>query len=305
VPFQTLPWDADTHYTDTGMLGQAGFGATYLVDDERKCLIETGTSNEVDAIEEAIATFGLKPEDIDAVIVSHIHLDHAGGAGYLLDKMRRAKVYVHHRGARHLADPTRLLSSAQDALQSMAAEFGTMKPIRSDRIVAVNENDTLDLGSRVLRFMDSPGHAPHELTILDEKTRCVYTGDAAGLYFPGDELLLPITPPPSFDLEANLRVFARLTQLDPRALLYSHYGPHVHPRRALQQMAMRYPAWAGIVKARTRTGEPEDRIVEELLRTHCLSMTRYPADFLRRRIANSVRGLVAYHQRLENASSLG
>jgi len=305
VPFQRLPWDADTHYTDVQMMGQAGFGAVYLIDDEKKCLVETGTSNEVPAILAATDDFGLSPSDIDAVVVSHVHLDHAGGAGFLLEKMPYAKVYVHHRGARHLADPTKLIGSAQQALGPAAAEFGTMRPVREDRLVPVNEGDTLDLGSRILRFLDSPGHAPHELTILDEKTRCVYTGDACGLYFPGDEILLPITPAPSFDLEQNLQVFARLTALDPKALLYSHFGPHLHPRRALQQMSMRYPAWAGIVKARTHAGQGEAPIVEELHRTHCTGMRRYSAEFLKKRIANSVHGLVLYHQRLESAAPGG
>ena len=302
MTFEALPWDPKTYLTDVHMMGQERFGAVYLIDEERRCLIETGTSNDVTAILSAIDQFGLRADEIDAVIVSHIHLDHAGGAGFLLEGMPRAKVYVHPRGLKHLADPSKLVGSAQQALQFMATEFGTMRPIRTDRLVAANDGDTLDLGGRVLRFLDSPGHAPHELTVLDEKTRCIYTGDACGLYFPGDEVLLPITPPPSFDLESNLKVFVRLLQLQPRALLYSHYGPHTNPKLALQQMMMRYPEWAGIVKMRTRAGDSEERIVEELFRAHCAAMKRYSPDFMHRRIANSVHGLAVYHQRLEDAA---
>ena len=302
MPFAPLSWDPRTYLADVRMMGQDGFGAVYLIDEEERCLIETGTSNEVPAIRRAVEAFGLKPHEIDHIVVSHIHLDHAGGAGFLLEEMPQAKVYVHPRGLKHLADPSKLVGSAQQALGGMAAEFGTMKPIRQDRLVAVNDGDTLDLGGRVLRFFDSPGHAPHELTVLDEKTRCVYTGDACGLYFPGDEVLLPITPPPSFDLESNLKVFVRLLQLQPRALLYSHYGPHTNPKLALQQMLMRYPEWAGIVKMRTRAGDSEERIVEELYRAHCAAMKRYGPDFMHRRIANSVHGLAVYHQRFEDAT---
>jgi len=302
VTFEALPWDAGTYLTDVRMMGTPGFGAIYLIDEEKKCLVETGTSNDVAAIFTAIEAFGLKPADIDALVVSHVHLDHAGGAGFLLEKMPNAKVYVHHRGAKHLVDPSKLVGSAQDALREMAAEFGTMRPVRADRLVAVNDGDTLDLGGRVLRFLDSPGHAPHELTILDEKTRCVYTGDACGLYFPGDEVLLPITPPPSFDLEANLAVFTRLLALQPRALLYSHYGPHTDPKAALQMMLRRYPEWAATVRARLKEGSREEEIVGELFRRECGSMTRYAPEFMQRRIANSVHGLAVYHERMERAA---
>ncbi|MGH9390999.1 MAG: MBL fold metallo-hydrolase, partial [Vicinamibacteria bacterium] len=225
MPFERLPFDAETHLADVGMFGQEGFGAIYLVDDDRKAVIETGTSWDASRILEAVRAFGLKPADVDALVVSHIHLDHAGGAGFLMSEMPQAKVYVHERGFKHLVDPTKLVASARQALGPEEAElFGTMRPISADRLVSVKDGDLLDLGKHRLQFLDSPGHAPHELTILDERNRCLYTGDAAGLYFPGDEILMPIAPAPAFDLEKNLETFRRLLTLEPRALLFSHYG---------------------------------------------------------------------------------
>ncbi|HKW42648.1 MAG TPA: MBL fold metallo-hydrolase, partial [Thermoplasmata archaeon] len=233
MPFERLPFDSETHLADVRMFQQEAFGAVYLIDDERKAIIETGTSWDVGRICEAIKGFGLKSADIDALIVSHIHLDHAGGAGFLIPDMPHAKVYVHERGFKHLADPTRLVASAREALGPQEAEiFGTMHPISSGRLVAVKNGDRLDLGKHVLAFVDSPGHAPHELTILDEANRCVYTGDAAGLYFQGDDILMPIAPAPAFDLGQNLETLERILALEPRALLFSHYGPHSNPRKA-------------------------------------------------------------------------
>jgi len=230
MAFARLPFDPDTYLADVQMFQQEGFGSIYLVDDDRKAIVETGTSWDAGRIREAVRSFGLKEADIDALILSHIHLDHAGGAGFLLPDMPRAKVYVHERGFKHLVDPTKLVASAREALGPQESEiFGTMRPIPPDRIVAVKDQDRLDLGRHSLVFLDSPGHAPHELTILDERTRCVYAGDAVGLYFPGDEIQMPIAPAPAFDLEKNVETLRRLLALEPKALLFSHYGPHRDP----------------------------------------------------------------------------
>ena len=302
MSFQPLSFDAETYLADVRMFGQPAFGAVYLIDDERKAIIETGTSWDAERILEAVHAFGLRPQEIDAVVVSHIHLDHAGGAGFLIDSMRSAKVYVHERGHKHLVDPARLVASAQQALGPTEAEmFGTMKPIPVDRLVSVKDRDRLDLGKHSLVFFDSPGHAPHELTILDELNRCVYTGDAAGLYFPGDEILMPIAPAPAFDLEQNLETFRRLLALRPRGLLFSHYGPHTKPAAAIEAMMAAYPAWARIVRDRLAT-IGEDGVLRELYDMSCRAAKRYPRDFLERRIRVSITGLAAYHERMEHAA---
>ena len=302
MAFERLPFDAETHLADVGMFGQQDFGAVYLIDDECKAIIETGTSWDVERILGAVRGFGLSPRDIDFLVVSHIHLDHAGGAGFLLESMPRAKVYVHERGFRHLVDPSRLVASAQAALgPEEAREFGTMRPIPADRLVAVRDGDTLDLGAHELRFLDSPGHAPHELTILDSRNGCVYTGDAAGLYFPGDEILIPIAPAPGFDLAKNLETFERLLALEPRALLFSHYGPHARPKEAIAAQIAAYPAWSRLVLEHlAELGE--DGVVKALYDMSCRAAKRYPREFLERRIRVSVTGLAAYHERMEHAA---
>lgn len=299
--FAHLPFDAETHLADVRMFQQEGFGAVYLIDDDRKAIIETGTSWDADRILEAVRGFGLQGADIDALIVSHIHLDHAGGAGFLLPEMPRAKVYVHERGFKHLVDPTKLIASAREALGPEEAQmFGTMEAIPADRLVAVKDQDRLELGKHSLIFLDSPGHAPHELTILDERNRCLYTGDAAGLYFPGDEILMPIAPAPAFDLEKNVETLRRLMAQEPRALLFSHYGPHGNPRKAIEEMLAAYPAWARIVREKLASAG-EDGVLRELYDMSCRASRRYPRDFLERRIRVSIAGLAAYHERLERA----
>ena len=301
MAFARLPFDPETYLEDVRMFHQEGFGAIYLIDDERKAILETGTSWDANRILEAVKAFGLAPAEIEALVVSHIHLDHAGGAGFLLTEMPQARVYVHERGFKHLVDPSKLVASARQVLGHSEADlFGTMRPIVPDRLVSVKDEDRLELGKHVLRFLDSPGHAPHELTILDEHNGCLYTGDAAGLYFPGDEILMPIAPAPSFDLEKNLETFRRLLSLEPRALLFSHYGPHRHPRKAIEAMMAAYPAWSRLVRERLSSAG-EDGVLRQLYDMSCRSAKRYPREFLETRIRVSIGGLSAYHERLERA----
>src|SRR5436853_6442670 len=290
MAFARLPFGEETYLADVRMFQQEGFGAVYLIDDERKAIIETGTSWDAGQILQAVKGFGLRPSDIDALVVSHIHLDHAGGAGFLLPDMPRAKVYVHERGFKHLVGPSKLVASAHQALNDDEANlFGTMRPIPPDRLVAVKDQDRLDLGTHSLVFYDSPGHAPHELTILDERNRCVYTGDAAGLYFPGDEILMPIAPAPSFDLEKNLETFPHLLALTPRALLFSHYGPHGQPTAASAAMTALSPSWARVVKERLASAG-EDGVLRELYDMSCRAAYRVPRDALERGNRASVGG---------------
>ena len=301
MPFDRLPFDAESYLTDVHMFQHEGFGAIYLIDDERKAIVETGTSNEVDRILGAVRSFGLTPADIDVLVVSHIHLDHAGGAGFLLESMPNARVYVHERGYKHLVDPTRLMASAASALGPEAPSYGTMRPIRADRLVSVRDGMTLDLGKHELVFYDSPGHAPHELTILDRRNGCVYTGDAAGLYFPGDEILMPVAPAPAFDLEKNLRTFEHLLRMEPRALLFSHYGPHARPKEAIERMMFLYPEWSRVVKDRLATAG-EEGVLREMYEMTVRAPKRYSREFLESRIRTSIVGLADYHARMEHAA---
>src|SRR2546425_6496179 len=141
MAFRSLSFDPATHYVDVHMMGVAGFGAIYLIDEEEKALVETGTSNDAPTILAAVRQFGLRPADINHVVLSHIHLDHAGGAGFLVKDMPNATVYVHERGYKHLVDPSRLVASAASAPGGMASQFGTMTPIPPHRMKAVKDRD--------------------------------------------------------------------------------------------------------------------------------------------------------------------
>ncbi len=301
MSFHPLDWDKSTLITDSGMFHTKEFGAIYLIEDDKVTMVESGTSFDAERILSAVREFGHAPGDIDNLIVSHIHLDHAGGAGFLLQEMKKAKVFVHERGYKHLVDPTRLLASARAALGASANEFGTMRPIPAERLVAVRDGDRLELGKRELVFYDSPGHAPHELTIFDTYNKGIYTGDAAGLYLSRDEVLMPIAPAPAFSLEDNIRSLDRMLTLQPRALFFSHYGPHTNPKAVVTIQKIQYNEWADFVRRR-RGLDSEESMTEELFRDYGIRIKAYEPGFVKKRIRDSVEGLIVYHQRLEDAA---
>src|SRR5271157_6396165 len=197
---------------DTRMAGYDGITAGYLIRADRPCLVETGTAPSAPVVRDALARLGIGAGDLATVVVTHIHLDHAGGAGDIAAMFPAAQIVVHQRGARHLADPSRLMASARmvygDALDAL---FGTLAPTPAERIETVEETGVVDLGGgRRLDSHYSPGHAKHHVGLFDSESGDLYVGDAAGVYMPETGDLRAATPPPDFDLDvalASLRLF--------------------------------------------------------------------------------------------------
>ncbi|GAA4609901.1 MBL fold metallo-hydrolase [Actinoallomurus liliacearum] len=217
----------DVFEIDTRMAGYTGITAGYLIRSDRPCLVETGAGNSAPVVRDALAAAGIGPADLATVVVTHIHLDHAGGVGDIAEMFPNAEIVVHEKGARHLADPSRLMRSARmvwgDALDTL---FGDLKPTDAVRIRAVEDVGEVDLGGgRRLESHHSPGHAKHHVGLLDSLTGDLYVGDAAGVYIPETADVRPATPPPDFDLDTALASLARFRALRPSRLLFSHFGP--------------------------------------------------------------------------------
>ncbi|HEY5018244.1 MAG TPA: MBL fold metallo-hydrolase, partial [Streptosporangiaceae bacterium] len=212
---------------DTRMAGYDGITAGYLIRSDRPCLVETGTAPSAPVVRDALAALGVGPADLATVVVTHIHLDHAGGTGDIAEMFPAAEVVVHERGARHLADPTRLMASALmvygDELDGL---FGTLAPTPAGRIRAVENTGVVDLGGgRRLDSHYSPGHAKHHVGLIDSVTGDLYVGDAAGVYIQETGDMRPATPPPDFDLGVALESLRTFAALQPTRLLFSHFGP--------------------------------------------------------------------------------
>jgi glyoxylase-like metal-dependent hydrolase (beta-lactamase superfamily II) len=235
----------DVFQIDTRMAGYDGITAGYLIRGERPCLVETGTAPSAPLVRDALAALGIGPADLATVVVTHIHLDHAGGTGDIAAMFPAAEVVVHELGARHLADPSRLMSSARmvygDELDGL---FGALAPTPAERIRTVETRGVVDLGGgRRLDSHYSPGHARHHVGLVDSASGDLYVGDAAGIYIQETGDMRPATPPPDFNLEVALESLRTFAALQPTRLLFSHFGPVSDVAQTLDRSAAEINLW--------------------------------------------------------------
>jgi glyoxylase-like metal-dependent hydrolase (beta-lactamase superfamily II) len=253
----------DVYEIDTRMAGYSGITAGYLILGDRPCLVETGTSTSAPVVRDALTALGVGAGDLATVVVTHIHLDHAGGVGDIAGFYPEAEIVVHEKGARHLADPSRLMSSARmvwgDKLDTL---FGELSPTEPARIRALGDTGAIDLGNgRTLSSHYSPGHAKHHVGLIDSGTGDLYVGDAAGVYLPQTGDLRPATPPPDFDLQTALDSIALFEALGPQRLLFSHYGPVTDVEEILGRSAEELRIWVDLTRQARSQGMDLDHAV--------------------------------------------
>lgn len=275
----TVPLGHEVFQIDTRMAGYDGITAGYLIRGDRPCLVETGTAPSAPVIRDALAGLGIGPGDLATVVVTHIHLDHAGGAGDIAAMFPAAQVVVHQRGARHLADPSRLMASARmvygDALERL---FGVLAPVPADRIVALDDVGTVDLGGgRRLDSHYSPGHAKHHVGLVDSETGDLYVGDAAGVYLPATGDVRPATPPPDFDHQTALASVRMFAALRPSRLLFSHYGPVDRVDEILDRSAEEITVWVEETRRARRVLGPGLDLDHAVAMVRDRTMDRYAA----------------------------
>ncbi|TVP73866.1 MAG: MBL fold metallo-hydrolase [Nitriliruptor sp.] len=223
---------------DTLTAGMTDVTAGYLIDAPRPALIECGPALTIGSVLQGLAALGLGPSDLAYLVLTHIHLDHAGGAGDVAAAFPNATVVVSEHGARHLAEPDRLnASSARVYGPLFDTVYGACTPVPAERLRSIADRDELDLGAgRVLELLHTPGHAKHHLGVVDPDIGAVFSGDSVGVQLPGMTELRPATPPPEFHLEAALRSLDRYRERSPGRIYLAHYGP-VDPADAVLDQA--------------------------------------------------------------------
>ena len=223
--------DYGIHTIDTGFK-RARFDAAYLVvENGHGAFVDTGTHHSVPRLLAALEEAAVSRGDVDWVILTHVHLDHAGGAGELLRHLPNARLAVHPRGARHMIDPSRLWAGATDVYGEarMKADYGYATPVDPGRVVEVADGERLALEGRELTCFDTPGHARHHICIWDERSRSFFTGDTFGLSYreldtERGPFVLPTTTPVQFDPEALHASIDRLLSNNPQGMYLTHYG---------------------------------------------------------------------------------
>lgn len=255
---------------DTVMAGERELNAVYLLDGIEPCLVETGPGADHDRLTTALDALGVGFDDLAHIVVTHIHMDHAGGAGALLERYPDAAVWVHEAGARHLVDPERLVASTARTYgrERMRSLYGDMIPVPADRVRAITDGDRIDLGGRSLAVVHTPGHASHHVALHDDTSGAMFTGEAIGSYLPWAACFRPALPPPEVDIDAALGSIARIVDRRPTSLLTSHFGPVPDVADACARAADRIQAWARDVSALLEDDmdASEDVIVETLAR---------------------------------------
>jgi glyoxylase-like metal-dependent hydrolase (beta-lactamase superfamily II) len=251
---------------DTKMGGRDGLTSGYFVVAQQPALVETGPTRSLDPVASALEDLGVGPEDLAHIVVTHVHLDHAGGVGAYALRFPRATIWVHERGAAHVVDPSKLVASATRVFGQahMDRVFGPMDPVPVDRVRSVADGEVIDLGDRRLELIHAPGHAKHHMFVVDAQTGALWSGDGLGLYLPDVGVLRPGTPPPDFDLERAVASVRAAARRSPPAILFSHFGPVRDVERICELAVERMNAWASIVRDAMRETEDLGEVARRL-----------------------------------------
>jgi len=220
------------------------FAAIYLLRQNNKvAIIETGSNFSVPVVESALIQKGLGFSDVSYIIPTHVHLDHAGGAGELMRQCLNARLVIHPRGARHLIYPSKLIAGAMAVYgeEKFKEYYGEIIPIDVNRVIEADDNFILDFDGRELRFIDTPGHARHHFCIWDKTTKSMFTGDTFGISYrdldhQDDIYILPSTSPVQFDPESLIQSINRIMEFKPERVCLTHFSAIKPTQRVLEQL---------------------------------------------------------------------
>jgi len=241
-----------------------------VIEDGRAAVIDTGVNRSVPHMLAALEERGVGPESVDWIILTHVHLDHAGGAGEFAARCPNAKVTVHPRGARHMADPSRLMQATVAIYGEEATRriYGEVKPVPRDRIVETPDNAAVHLAGREFRFFDTPGHARHHVVVHDGGSGHVFAGDTFGISYreldiDGRQFVFPTTSPSQFDPEPLHRSIERIVSLDPAAIYVTHFSRILEVRRLSADLHRLVDAHAELGLRHRRAGAERHRLLKE------------------------------------------
>lgn len=261
---------AGLDFVDLNFLGRSQIIATAILHGASGvALVDPGPTSTLANLTTELTRKGIRFEDVRQVLLTHIHLDHAGATGSIIERFPHIEVVVHGRGAPHMVDPERLISSAGRLYgQDMDRLWGDVKPVPAERLKVVEGGETLTAAGREVRVAYTPGHASHHVSYFDVDSRVAFVGDTAGIRRGSGSYVMPPTPPPDIDLDAWNESGARILAWDPDTLFVTHFGPFHGARQHLQGMFENLAEWSRTVRrllgdATLTDEERERRFVDE------------------------------------------
>ncbi len=238
--------------------GYERFIGAYLFVGEKKAIVDPGPASAIPNLLSALAELNISPGEIDYVILTHIHIDHAGGTGTALRDMPRAKVLGHSEALRHLADPARLWEASLKTLGDLALRYGRIEAVPEDRLAAATDLMSVDLGGLLLEVHLTPGHAAHHLSLFDRRNGVLIAGEAVGVCING---AVRMATPPPFRLDETLSSIDRLISLEPKTLCYGHFGCYDNAVERLRLARSKLLEWHGTAASAAREGKGPEEIL--------------------------------------------
>ena len=241
---------AGLDYIDLNFLGVPEIIATAVLHGSAGvALIDPGPSTTIEGLKQSLRRKGISLDDVRQILLTHIHLDHAGATGSLVRENPRIDVFVHERGAPHMIEPSKLLASAGRLYGAdMNRLWGDFLPVPADRVRILKGEERITAGGRELEVAYTPGHASHHVAYFDPSSRVAFVGDTAGIRRPDRDYIMPPTPPPDIDLDAWRVSEDRILSWDPDTLFLTHFGPFHGARIHFQEMTERLEAWSRTVR---------------------------------------------------------
>lgn len=251
---------------DTMALGQAGTVGVFLIKGPKITLVDCGYATSYQTVLDGIKEVGVVPSEVRYLIPTHVHLDHAGAAGRLLKEMPNAEVITQEKGTPHLVDPRRLIESSTRVFGREIMElYGLPEPIPADRVTSFGEEMSLDLGGGMsATLIHTPGHAPHQLSMMLDNPKALLTADAVGITYPDMRTVIPTTPPPSFDPNLLVATVGELVQTDPKSLLVPHFGAREDVDSVFEDTSVKVKEWVRAVEGMRNAKKGLDEITEEM-----------------------------------------
>lgn len=310
VMISPLSYGNGIHLLDSGYV-RPGLAAIYLiVEQARVALVETGCNSSMPTVLAALSTLGLSPASVDYVIPTHVHLDHAGGAGAMMRDFPNARLVVHPRGARHMADPSKLIAGTIGVYGAEATFrlYGEILPIDAGRIIEATDGLAVSLAGRQLLCLDVPGHARHHIAIVDERSGHVFTGDTFGICYaelggPDRQFVFPTTTPVQLEPDALHASMDRIMAFRPAAVYPTHFGQLANVERNGEALHRHLDAFVAMARQADGAGEARHRemhaalmryAVQEVAAVGCALPESRIAELLANDIELNAQGLAVW-----------